>query len=180
MKYTMLDFSERHPLSSAQAMFVGIKRGIRAVPLDCSFVDSKRVSLHNTPASDICAVVDRYARVGSGASLAMFDLPGKFYEAVLLKVNAVTDITFTGSAGANTVHLCINFEVDAALGGTKSFDIDMRANVQKTFTAMLDAKSVKRHLWSGNFSVRVTERGVFEFDAPELDGTLYLGGKLVA
>lgn len=178
-KSTLLEFDERHPGKGIDAIFVGIKRGMSSKPIDCSYMDSKQVLVHSTSTQQIISMVERYARLGSGVSVAMFDLPANLRNAVSLKPDAVSGITFTGRAGARSVQLRIEFKVNQREGGIGSFDAELRGGVHKTFTAQIDAKVLKRYLWGDDFTVRLTDRGVFEVDSDAMDGTIYLAGKLI-
>ena len=178
-KSNIRGFDERHPGKGIDAIFVGIKRGMSPKPIDCSYMDRKTVLVHNTSTQQIVSMVERYARLGSGVSVAMFDLPANLRKAFSLKPDAISGITFTGRTGARSVQLRIVFKVEQREGGTGSFDAELRGSVHKSFTAQIDAKVLKRYLWDDDFTVRLTDRGVFEVDSGAMDGTIYLAGKLI-
>ncbi|MEY5028037.1 MAG: hypothetical protein RLZ63_352 [Pseudomonadota bacterium] len=177
-KKFMLDFSERYNTKKCNAIFVGVQRGLSVKPIDCSYVDATSVALHSTSTAEIISMVERIARLGSGAAVAMFDLPETFRAAVNLKPNAVQSITFTGRTGARQVQLRIEYERGEGKGGIGVYEAALKGAVFSTFSATLDAKDVSKYLWNEAFSVRLNDRGLFELDSAAMNGTLYLPGKL--
>lgn len=178
-KTTLLGFTKRHARGESEAIFVGIKRGMSSKPIDCSYMDRKTVLVHSTSTQQIISMVERYARFKSGASLAVFDLPANVQNAVSVKLGLVSAITFSGRAGAKAVHVHVEFKVEKRVGGIGSFDAELRGDVQKTFKAQIGAKAFKRYLWDADFAIRLNEHGIFEVDSGAMDGTIYLGGKLI-
>lgn len=177
-KKFMLDFSERYNTKKCNAIFVGVQRGLSGKPIDCSYVDASSVVLHSTSTAEIISMVERIARLGSGAAVAMFDLPETFRAAVNLKPKAVQSITFTGRTGAKQVQLRIEYERQEGKGGIGVYEAALKGAVFSTFSATLDAKDISKYLWNEAFSVRLNDRGLFELDSAAMNGTLYLPGKL--
>jgi hypothetical protein len=180
-KKFMLDFAERFDAKKSAAMLIGVQRGVSSKPIDCSYVDASHVVLHSTSAAEIISKVDQFARLASGAAVAMFDLPKNFHQAISLKlksVKSVKSITFSGRAGAKVVDLCIEYEKLENIKGLGSFEAVLKGDVFSNFSATLDAKDVSKYLWNEAFFVRLTDKGIFEFEAEAMNGTLYLIGKL--
>jgi|GEM_PF-4400911 len=177
-KKFMLDFAERYDTKKCNAIFVGVQRGLSGKPIDCSYVDATSAALHSTSTTEIISMVERIARLGSGAAVAMFDLPETFRSAVNLKPKAVQSITFTGRTGAKQVQLRIEYERGEGKGGIGVYEAALKGAVFSTFSATLDAKDVSKYLWNEAFSVRLNDRGLFELDSAAMNGTLYLPGKL--
>lgn len=191
-KKVMLDFAERYDTKKCNAIFVGVQRGLSGKPIECSYVDATSAVLHSTSAAEITSMVERIARLGSGAAVAMFDLPETFRKSMQIKelktldrsgkhdykAKVVKSITFTGRAGAKQVQLCIEYERPKGKGGIGVYEAALKGAVFSNFSATLDAKDVSKYLWNEAFSVRLNGRGVFEFDSAAMNGTLYLPGKL--
>ena len=178
-KKFILDFGERYDIKKSVAIFVAVQRGLSGEPIDCSYLDATSVALHSTTTAEIISMVERFARLRSGAAVAMFDLPATYRAAVNLKRKAVQSISFTGRAGAKYVQLRIEYEREEGKGGLGMYEAALKGAVFRNFSANLDAEYVSKYLWNEAFSVRLNERGVLEFDSPTMNGTLYLPGKLV-
>ena len=180
-KKFMLDFAERYNTKKCNAIFVGVQRGLSGKPIDCSYVDASSVVLHSTSTAEIISKVEKFARLASGAAVAMFDLPKFFRQVISIKlksVKSVKSITFSGRAGAKVVDLCIEYEKLENIKGLGSFEAVLTGDVFSNFSATLDAKDVSKYLWNEAFSVRLNDRGLFELDSAAMNGTLYLPGKL--
>jgi hypothetical protein len=191
-KKFMLDFAERYDTKKCNAIFVGVQRGLSGKPIDCSYVDATSVVLHSTPTAEIITMVERFARFGSGAAVAMFDLPATFRKSVQVKelreilrsgknhykTKVVKSITFNGRTGAKQVQLSIEYEREEGMGGLGMYEASLRGAVFSDFRATLDAKDISKYLWNEAFSVRLNDRGLFEFDSAAMNGTLYLPGRL--
>jgi hypothetical protein len=177
-KKVVLDFAERFDAKKSAAMLIGVQRGLSSKPIDCSYVDASSVVLHSTSTGEIISKVEQFARLASGAAVAMFDLPKNFRQAISLKLKSVKSITFSGRAGAKVVDLCIEYEKLDNIKGLGSFEAVLKGDVFSNFSATLDANDVSNYLWNEAFFVRLTDKGIFEFEAEAMNGTLYLIGKL--
>lgn len=174
----VLDFARRYFANDVEAIFVGIKRGMSKKPIDCSYTDAKNLLLHNTPEQEILSTVERLACFKSGVALAMFDMPAAVRGAVIIKPKAAKVVVVSGKKNAKAVNVRVDFEPGDREGRMGCMEVQCRGVVYQSFRVEVNAKSIKQHLWNADFSVRLTEHGVLEFDAPDMDGTLYLGGKL--